>query len=112
MQVSMHGDMSNYLIPGKLVKGMGGAMDLVASGSRVVVTMEHCDKHGNSKILPSCTLPLTGKGVVDTIITEKAVFKVLPDLNGLQLIEVGKGETVDTIREVTEAPFTVSDDVT
>ncbi|GMH98328.1 hypothetical protein TrVE_jg12914 [Triparma verrucosa] len=111
MQVSMHGDMSNYLIPGKLVKGMGGAMDLVASGSRVVVTMEHCDKHGNSKILPSCTLPLTGKGVVDTIITEKAVFKVLPDLNGLQLIEVGKGETVDTIREVTEAPFTVSDDV-
>lgn len=109
MQVAANGDMANYLIPGKLVKGMGGAMDLVASGSRVVVTMEHCDKHGNSKILPTCTLPLTGRMVVDMIVTERAVFKVKPEGNGLLLVEVAEGETIDSIRECTEANFEVAE---
>ena len=109
MQVAANGDMANYLIPGKLVKGMGGAMDLVASGSRVVVTMEHCDKRGNSKILPTCTLPLTGRMVVDLIVTERAVFKVKPEGNGLLLLEISDGETVESIRECTEASFEVSE---
>jgi 3-oxoacid CoA-transferase len=110
MQVAACGDMANYLIPGKLVKGMGGAMDLVASGSRVVVTMEHCDKKGNPKILPSCTLPLTGWRVVSKIITEKGVFEVLPQGNGLRLTEVAEGETIDNIRATTAADFKVADD--
>jgi len=111
MQVAANGDMANYLIPGKLVKGMGGAMDLVASGSHVIVTMEHCDKKGNPKILPTCTLPLTGMKVVSTIITEKAVFEVLPESNGLKLTEYAPGETVESLRECTAAPFTVCENL-
>jgi len=109
MEVAANGDMANYLIPGKLVKGMGGAMDLVASGSRVIVTTEHMDKKGNPKILQNCTLPLTGMGVVDKVITEKGVFAVLPDGNGLQLEEIGEGETVESVRASTGADFTVVD---
>jgi 3-oxoacid CoA-transferase len=101
--------MANYLIPGKLVKGMGGAMDLVASGSRVVVTMEHNDRNGAPKILERCSLPLTGQRVVCMIITEKAVFDVKEGGKGLVLIEVAEGETVDSIRAATGAKFEVSD---
>jgi len=111
MEVAASGDMANYLIPGKLVKGMGGAMDLVASGSKVIVTMEHCDRKGNPKILPQCSLPLTGVRVVDMIVTEKAVFDVLPDGQGLKLLELAPGETVESVRACTAAPFEVADDV-
>eukprot|EP00962_Isochrysis_galbana_P022144 scaffold6574_cov132-Isochrysis_galbana.AAC.4 len=109
MQVAANGDMSNYLIPGKLVKGMGGAMDLVASGSRVVVTMEHTDRNGSPKILQECSLPLTGQRVVSRIITEKAVFDVRDGGRGLVLIELAQGETIESIRTATGANFDVSD---
>jgi len=112
MQVAANGDMANFLIPGKLVKGMGGAMDLVSSGSRVIVTMEHTDKKGNSKILPSCTLPLTGRGVVSMIITEKAVFEVRRGVDtGLTLLEIAEGETIDSVRAATAAEFEVGAEV-
>lgn len=89
---------------------MGGAMDLVSSGNRVVVTMEHTAKNGSHKILPSCNLPLTGKSVVDLIITELAVFEV-DGKNGLTLIEFAEGVTVEEIKAKTGAPFRVSDNL-
>ena len=88
---------------------MGGAMDLVSSGSKVIVTMEHTDRKGNPKVLPRCTLPLTSQRVVSLIITEKAVFEVKPDGAGLLLAEVGEGETVESVRAATAADFDVSD---
>lgn len=107
LEVSQYGDLANWIIPGKMVKGMGGAMDLVSSGSRVVVTMEHTAKNGSSKILKSCTLPLTGPNVVDCIITEFAVFEV-DKSKGLTLTEIAEDTTVEFVKSKTEAPFTVS----
>ena len=110
MEVAQNGDLANWIIPKKMVKGMGGAMDLVSSGNRVVVTMEHCDKKGNSKILDSCTLPLTGKACVDLVITELAVFEITPE-KGMVLLEHAEGVTVDEIKAKTKAKFTVSKDI-
>ncbi len=101
MEVAENGDLANWMIPKKLVKGMGGAMDLVAGVRRVVVIMDHTSKHGESKLLKECTLPLTGKAVVDRIITNLGVFDVVP--GGLKLIEIADGVTEVEIRASTEA---------
>ena len=101
MEVAENGDIANWMIPGKLVKGMGGAMDLVAGVKRVVVVMDHANKHGQSKVLKSCTLPLTGMGVLDRIITNLGVLDVVP--GGLKIVECADGITETDLRGATEA---------
>ncbi|NQD68814.1 CoA transferase subunit B [Bacillus haikouensis] len=109
MEVAENGDLANWMIPGKMIKGMGGAMDLVHGAQRIIVIMEHVNKNGESKILKDCSLPLTGKGVVNRIITDRAVMDVTSE--GLLLREVANGFTVEDILSSTAAELKVADDV-
>ena len=112
MEVSQDGDLANWMVPGKMVKGMGGAMDLVAGVKRVVVTMEHTSKNGTSKIVPACTLPLTGKRCVDLVITELGVLEMDPNRRRFVLKEIAPGTTVDEVKAKTAAQIVIADNVT
>jgi 3-oxoacid CoA-transferase subunit B len=109
MEVSENGDIANWKVPGKMVKGMGGAMDLVASAKNIIVAMQHCDKAGNSKLLPSCTLPLTGVACVKKIVSDLGVFDVTPD--GFLLVERAPGVSVEEIVQATKGRLIVPDHV-
>jgi 3-oxoacid CoA-transferase subunit B len=106
MQVAENGDLANWMVPGKMVKGMGGAMDLVAGVRRVVVVMEHSEKSGAPKLVKRCSLPLTGAGVVDLLITDLAVFEI--GGGAVRLTELAQGATLDEVKAKTEAEFTVA----
>ncbi|WP_308314690.1 3-oxoacid CoA-transferase subunit B [Bacillus sp. V3-13] len=107
LEVDSHGNLANWMVPGKMVPGMGGAMDLVTGARKVIVAMEHCNKKGGSKILKECTFPLTGKGVVDMIVTELAVFRVTEE--GLVLEELQDGADLETVKVKTEADFSLGE---
>jgi 3-oxoacid CoA-transferase B subunit len=110
MEVSEQGDIANWKVPGKMVKGMGGAMDLVASAKNIIVAMQHCSKDGASKLLPQCTLPLTGLRCVKKIVTDLAVLDVLPE-GGFRLLERAPGISVDHIRKVTAGKLIIAGEI-
>jgi 3-oxoacid CoA-transferase B subunit len=105
MEVSQDGDLANWMVPGKMIKGMGGAMDLVAGVKKIIVVMEHVSKNGDPKFIPACTLPLTGKNVVDMIITDLAVFQRPDHDSPFKLIELAPGVTREEVREKTTAKY-------
>lgn len=109
LEVDEHGNLANWMVPGKMVPGMGGAMDLVTGAKKVIIAMEHCTKTGEPKIIPDCTLPLTAKGKVSKIITELAVFEFKN--NQMYLLETAEGVDVDTVKANTTAKFIVADDL-
>ena len=105
MEVSENGDLANWMIPGKMIKGMGGAMDLVAGVKKIIVVMEHTSKNGDPKFIPECTLPLTGRNVIDMIITDLAVFQRPDHTSAFRLVELAPGVTREEIREKTSAKY-------
>ncbi|UVO54192.1 3-oxoacid CoA-transferase subunit B [Sphingomonas sp. SUN039] len=107
MEIAENGDIANWMIPGKMIKGMGGAMDLVAGVKRIIVVMEHTSKNGDPKFIPACTLPLTGKNVVDMVITDLCVFKRDDHASPFRLIEMAPGVTADEVAAKTTARYTV-----
>lgn len=105
MEVSQGGDIANWMVPGKMIKGMGGAMDLVAGVKRIIVVMEHCAKDGSAKFIPACTLPLTGQNVVDMVITDLAVFQRADHASPFRLVELAPGVSAQDVRERTTAHY-------
>ena len=105
MEVSQNGDIANWMVPGKMIKGMGGAMDLVAGVKKIIVVMEHCAKDGSAKFIPDCTLPLTGRNVIDLVITDLAVFQRDDHLTPFKLIELAPGISAEDVRSKTTAQY-------
>jgi 3-oxoacid CoA-transferase B subunit len=108
MEVSEKGDIANWMIPGKMIKGMGGAMDLVAGVKKIIVVMEHVSKNGASKFIPECTLPLTGRNVVDMIVTDLCVFQRADHASPFRLVELAPGVTAQEVAEKTTAAYEVA----